>query len=206
MDRRKEPRTWSKDWPNNLSKVRSSRRITVEELASFAGCGVSEIYNLQRGEDFPLFSKNSYRDGKKYGVGDLKPYVSNILDILCVEFEDVFPGYDKPNEFVSLEDYIALEGDLEDSFDFFSYVENQNDFSYVCGELFDRLSVRQREVLSLRYFEDLNLEDIACEFSITSAGVSACEQRALETLRRVFERNSELNDLALDLIGIRQKK
>jgi RNA polymerase sigma-70 factor (ECF subfamily) len=91
---------------------------------------------------------------------------------------------------VSLEnepDMLLLTSDIEDVLEQVTRTEISTDIR----SALDRLSIEQRHVLELRYFADLELNEIALVTSQPLGTVKSRQHRALQTLRTVLQVEKE---------------
>lgn len=91
---------------------------------------------------------------------------------------------------VSLEndpDMLLLPSDIEDVLEQVTRIEISTDLRHAL----DRLPIEQRHVLELRYFADLELNEIALVTSLPLGTIKSRQHRALQTLRTSLQVEKE---------------
>jgi transcriptional regulator with XRE-family HTH domain len=171
---RKAPRTdETKDWENNLGKIRVEEGYTAKRLAEEVGCSMGFIGMLQSGMTAPI-----YEHGITYGQP--KPLVLKICKVLNANLSQLFP-----RDICDIRRWTALTSDQILGITHSRLPRDIDDM--FLRELIERtlLTLRKRERLTmrLRFWLGLTLEEVAAIFGTTRERIRQIEHKALRKLR-----------------------
>jgi len=116
---------------------------------------------------------------------DMDDYLTLIKDyknLSIISIEDIYESVGEDREKIMR--YVMDEGQSPEDFAEFKDIE-----SLLAKEI-DRLPEKQKLVLSLYYYEDLNLKEIAAVLDITEARVCQIHSQALLNLRATIKKNA----------------
>jgi DNA-binding XRE family transcriptional regulator len=163
----------TKDWENNLAKIRIEEGYTAKRLAEDIGCSIDFIYRLQSGMTAPIYEK-----GITYG--EPKPLVLKICKVLKATLSQLFP-----RDICDIRRWTALTDDQTLDITHSRMPKDVDDM--FLKELIKRalMTLRKRERLTirLRFWLGWTLEDVRNLLGVTKERIRQIENRALRKLR-----------------------
>jgi len=173
------------EWENKLAETRVAAGYTLKKLAKAAKMkNYTQIISFQNGMQSP-----TYLIGFKKGT--VKPAVINILKVLNVEFEDIFPRYFcdlKKGELINSQIKEILESEYS-TYNRPNKKVFKKRLSLNLKKILSFLSPIEKNIINLRFFDDMTLKQIANVLNITAERVRQIEARALKKLRHPTRSN-----------------
>lgn len=182
-----------------LSKYNPSLKVPLASFIDFRIRGA--ILDEIRGLD--VFSKEyrkkiedvkrAYRELKSGGQEPTDEEIAKRADITEEELQRIYQSIHASN-IVFIDDYIETEGGdrvsllniISDETDVFEEVRLK-ELRELLAQAFERLSKQEKLVLSLYYYEDMNMKEIAQILNLSLSRVSQIHGKALIKLRSYLE-------------------
>jgi len=139
--------------------------------------------------------KRTYKDLKNEGIEPTDDEIASILNISHRQLQEVYQSI-KASDIVSLDDY--LENKNGDKLGIINLIADKNDiFEEIklreirekLKEAIERLSEQEKLVISLYYYDELNMREIAEVLGLTLSRVSQIHGKALIKLKNFIESN-----------------
>ena len=164
------PDTLERD--NHLNNVRISRGYTQKELAKAVGISQGTIAMLCSSIIGPLYQTGP----RKYEV---KPWVEKIAETLHVSVADLFP-----RDICDIARGFYTQYQIRDLLHSNRFNGNRKEeLTIALNKVLSTLTPRERDILRLRYLEEMSLQEIGAWCSVGKERIRQVEARALRKLR-----------------------
>jgi transcriptional regulator with XRE-family HTH domain len=185
---------------SRIAEFRVKYNLTVGQLAEVCECSIEDVAGLQNGTISPLYEKDVRVNGVSYKIGDTKPYVKTMAFIFGMPVSELFSRYaceiDRRDNFVV---YDGRGPDRSDEGSAIDTINNKLVFKKFWEQMDNKLTLRETDVLKKRFYNELELGNIAEDYAVTKERIRQIRDKTLLKTRGILRRSSRLEELGKDL-------
>ena len=185
---------------SRIAEFRVKYDLTVGQLAEVCECSIDDVVGLQNGTISPLYGKDVIVNETSYKIGDTKPYVETMAFIFGMTVSELFSRY--ACEIDQRDNFVIYDGkgpDRSDEGSAIDAINNKLVFKKFWGQIDNRLTSKEIDVLEKRFYNELELDEIAEYYAVTGERIRQIRDKALQKTRGILKRSSRLERLGKDL-------